>query len=157
MIQKTLWRAANFVFAAFFGLATYVQKNDPDPELWMVAYGVPVVVCLTTALSEDSEKSPVQVLAGAHLLLCVAAAGKLLSDMTSLQLAHLLNSEEGREFGGLLLVIAWLLITTQRPSTGGWSPWLAAMLSVVPMVLWGYYHFYSGLVPLQPQHCQGAI
>ncbi|XP_019637805.1 PREDICTED: transmembrane protein 220-like [Branchiostoma belcheri] len=157
MVQQTLWRAANLVFAAFFGLATYVQKNDPDPELWMVAYGVPTVVCLTTAMSENSEKRPVQALAGAHLLACVAAAGKLVSDMTSLQLAHLLDSEEGRELGGLLLVIAWLLITTQKPTTGVWSPWLAVVVSVVPVVLWGYYHFYSGLVPLQPEHCQGAI
>ncbi|XP_074168159.1 transmembrane protein 220 isoform X3 [Sminthopsis crassicaudata] len=34
---ETLRRSSNFVMAAFFALAAYVQINDPDAELWMGA------------------------------------------------------------------------------------------------------------------------
>nr|XP_035961165.1 transmembrane protein 220 isoform X4 [Halichoerus grypus] len=30
-----LWRACNWLMAAFFALAALVQVNDPDAELWM--------------------------------------------------------------------------------------------------------------------------
>ncbi|XP_061701881.1 transmembrane protein 220 isoform X2 [Syngnathoides biaculeatus] len=43
--MHVVWRACNGMMSLFFGLATYVQINDPDGALWMFGYGVPAVLC----------------------------------------------------------------------------------------------------------------
>ncbi|XP_028912899.1 transmembrane protein 220 isoform X2 [Ornithorhynchus anatinus] len=46
-----LWRGCNLLMAAFLALAAWVQVNDPDAGLWMVAYAVPAFLSLLVGLS----------------------------------------------------------------------------------------------------------
>ncbi|XP_027980956.1 transmembrane protein 220 isoform X1 [Eumetopias jubatus] len=46
-----LWRACNWLMAAFFALAALVQVNDPDAELWMVVYMIPALLSLLVGLN----------------------------------------------------------------------------------------------------------
>uniref|UniRef100_A0A8P0NJ20 Transmembrane protein 220 n=2 Tax=Canis lupus familiaris TaxID=9615 RepID=A0A8P0NJ20_CANLF len=46
-----LWRACNWLMAAFFALAALVQVNDPDAQLWMVVYMIPAALSLLVGLN----------------------------------------------------------------------------------------------------------
>uniref|UniRef100_F6SNJ0 Transmembrane protein 220 n=1 Tax=Equus caballus TaxID=9796 RepID=F6SNJ0_HORSE len=46
-----LWRACNWLMAAFFALAAVVQVNDPDAEVWVMVYMIPAVLTLLVGLN----------------------------------------------------------------------------------------------------------
>ncbi|CAI8034191.1 hypothetical protein GBAR_LOCUS19278 [Geodia barretti] len=40
------------VMAGFLALAAVAQLNDPDPLVWMAAYGLPAVLTLWTCITD---------------------------------------------------------------------------------------------------------
>ncbi|XP_040046953.2 transmembrane protein 220 isoform X1 [Gasterosteus aculeatus] len=154
------WRACNFLMSLFFALATYVQINDPDAGVWMVAYGVPAVLCACVGLTPHlTETLPWRRVADLHVLVSsavVAMMGWRLHRETVSEIFHL---EEGREFSGLVLTAGWLLLCRHsgRASVGMLRVSTAVAITVFPFVAWLYYYIHKELRSNWPSHCQNAI
>jgi hypothetical protein len=108
-------RAVNAVMFLLFLLAVAVQYNDPDPLRWMTVYGLAALGCLL-AIFGRLPRAGAALLAAAALVWALLLAPRVVGRQS-------LNSEEGREMMGLLIVVFWmtLLFFRARPreaSTG---------------------------------------
>ena len=108
-------RGGRIVNAAMFFLflwAALLQYNDPDPILWAVTYGLAAVFSLAAVLGRPTRILPA-LLAAVALLWSGSLALRVLGKQS------LVESEEGREMLGLLLVFLWMttlaLGTRSRP------------------------------------------
>ncbi|XP_023930682.1 transmembrane protein 220 isoform X2 [Lingula anatina] len=161
------WQAINVVAAVFFALAAYVQINDPDPYIWIPIYFIPTLLCLTIAIKpilvENTAWRNVCVI---HMAICLT--GTLYLTVTVLEMTlstrvNPLQHEEGRELGGLILVMAWLAILRfsgigSKSGSGhmGALLLLTATLSFAPLVFWGLC-FMGDWPQHSLSHCKGMF
>lgn len=102
-------RIVSAVMFAFFVYAVYVQFNDVDPVLWVIAYGVAGIVSLFAAMGRRVGRI-------AGLIAPVHAAWAIWAVMRTT--GHWFDGEAEREAGGLIICAVWLLIvafTFRRP------------------------------------------
>lgn len=94
--------ACGFMIGIFL-ISCIVQYNDPDPGIWLIAYGLAAVA---TALP----------LAGRHtllpLVLGLAYFGWAMFNMPHVAPGTWLQNEEARESGGLMVCAIWMAILT---------------------------------------------
>uniref|UniRef100_A0AAY4C7A7 Transmembrane protein 220 n=1 Tax=Denticeps clupeoides TaxID=299321 RepID=A0AAY4C7A7_9TELE len=123
--RQASWRLCNCLMSTFFALATYVQMNDPDAGLWMVAYAVPAGLCFLVCLkSTITETSLWRRLADLHVLVSTTFGTMLGWTLYRDNITNIFQQEEGREFGGLLLTVVWLLLCRHSGRDKESSRWL---------------------------------
>ncbi|XP_072298788.1 transmembrane protein 220 [Eucyclogobius newberryi] len=155
-----LWRIYNASMSLFFGLAAYVQINDPDAAVWMVGYGVPSLLCaLIGWWPHVTECAPWRRVADLHVLLSSAAVSILGWTLVKERVTDVFQREEGREFSGLLLTVFWLLLCRHsgRSPMGVCRVSAATAVALFPVVSWLYYHVHKELRVDWPSHCQDAL
>jgi hypothetical protein len=121
----------SFVMSAFFFISAALQRNDPDPLVWIAIYIIAGMASLLAALAIRGSTDWMQTarfLTGSIGLIALAAALlRARSALPHLTLVHLFESmkaetpaiEESRELFGLLLIAAWnaaLFLWLRRPS-----------------------------------------
>jgi hypothetical protein len=109
-------KIANGVMLIAFVFGVIVQYNDPDPARWMAIYGAAALACGLYAAERKQWIVPAVVLAVATIwaaTLAPAALGKV--GFGELFEAFEMKDERveiGREFGGLAIIAAWMLVLT---------------------------------------------
>jgi hypothetical protein len=109
-------KIANLVMLVAFVFGVIVQYNDPDPTRWMAIYGAAALACGLFAAGRKQWIVPAMVLAIAAIwaaTLAPAALGKV--GFGELFEAFEMKDERveiGREFGGLAIIAAWMLVLT---------------------------------------------
>ena len=126
-----LFSLLNYLLLALFVFSVAVQYNDPDPLVWMTIYGLAALACVVAL------KRPAQwVWPGVLCLSALGWAATILprvwgrvraGELFAAWEMKDLRVEEAREFGGLLIVAAWMLVlflrarlvwlTRRRPAT----------------------------------------
>ncbi|XP_027897176.1 transmembrane protein 220 [Xiphophorus couchianus] len=157
---SVVWRLSNFLMSVFFTLASYVQINDPDAGLWMVGYAVPAVLCGFIGFRPHvTETLPWRRVADLHLMISSAAIFMLGWKLYAERATQIFQQEEGREFSGLTLTAAWLLLCRRsgRAPVGKLRVSTAVAITVFPIVAWLYYHINKELRSDWPAHCKTAI
>ncbi|KAM8824223.1 transmembrane protein 220 isoform 2-T2 [Synchiropus picturatus] len=155
-----VWRTCNVFMSVFFALASYVQINDPDAALWMVAYGVPALLCAVIGFNPRVTESLVwRRAADFHVLISSAAVSVLGWKLHKLQTADVLQQEEGREFSGLLITVLWFLLCRHsgRSAVGTLRVATAVAITTFPFVAWLHYYINQELRASWPSHCKTAI
>ncbi|WAQ95519.1 TM220-like protein [Mya arenaria] len=147
-----VWQAVNLVMAMFFSLAALANLNDDDWYLWMPLYVVPALFAVSVVarpqLADNTLWNSGLVV---HLTLCCAYAlyqvVLLLEALSGNFQQNPLGHEAGREMGGLIIIIAWLVMcrftSIARPS-GSISNrslmsallLMSVTLAVLPLFLW---------------------
>ncbi|XP_076726512.1 transmembrane protein 220 isoform X2 [Callospermophilus lateralis] len=106
---RTLWRACNWLMAAFFALAALVQVNDPDAELWVVVYAVPAVLTLLVGVNPLVTGHFIwKSVSAVHMSFCLVWAAGLAYHFLLHTQHNILHEEEGRELSGLVIITAWM-------------------------------------------------
>jgi hypothetical protein len=115
-------RIVNFVLAAMFLIFAFVQINDPDPVVWILAYGAMAVFCIMAIF----EFYPGKFLAGLLAVFILYSfvyipgviewleqdnKGLLFDDVAKMQYPYI---EQAREFLGLLICIGVLIFHLVR-------------------------------------------
>lgn len=159
-----MWRVANGFMALFFAFASYVQINDPDPVIWMLIYAIPCFLCIALVIDSSLQDHYVwRYTAVIHVVVCNLGIFYSLSVLfgTEISFKNPLEYEEGREIGGLLIIIAWLGLCWLRRLRGFseanvffWSVIIA--VSLTPFVLLGYYVNTWDVSAIQ-SHCKDII
>ncbi len=109
-------KIANLVLLIAFIFGFIVQYNDPDPARWMAIYGAAALACGWYAAGRRQWFVPAVVLVIATVwaaTLAPAALGKV--GFGELFEAFEMKDERveiGREFGGLVIIAAWMLVLT---------------------------------------------
>ena len=105
------------LMTALFAISAYLQRNDPDPWKWMGMYAFLALLSLLSALGKPARWG---ILAG--LVACAALAveawpgfQEFLSNDDGIGLTQTMSNdyeyiEEGREFGGVAISTAALLV-----------------------------------------------
>ncbi len=113
-------RVAQLLLCPVFLWFAFLQLNDPDAHLWVLAYGLVAATCAAGALRRQS--------AVACLLLTVVLltwAAILSMDVSELlvkpEAPSLSDSEEARELTGLLLGAAWCAISGGHAARQRWK------------------------------------
>ncbi len=117
MTENRRNRIALWTMAAVYALSAIVQINDPDPWAWLAIYLAAMLVAL--AALRDLATTGAAALVGSVALVW---AGTLLPKVVGASLPALFESwemmgsevEEGRELGGLVLVIAGMGLIALR-------------------------------------------
>src|SRR5262245_45026809 len=113
-----MMRVLQWIMAAAFALSVAVQYNDPDPLVWMAIYGAAMIVAIWAARRPGSY--PWWVPAAVGVVALVWATRLMPQVMGRVRIPELFASwemknarvEVAREDGGLLIVAAWMAITT---------------------------------------------
>ncbi|XP_053309997.1 transmembrane protein 220 isoform X1 [Spea bombifrons] len=158
--RQGLWRVCNALMSVFFGLAAYVQVNDPDAEVWMVIYLVPSVLVLLVSVNSDITGHGVwRALADLHCAVCLTGAVYLLGKLFMDSRESILHEEEGRELSGLGIIALWLLLCrkTHKQIVGGFRLFIAVSVSVFPFLIWLYIYINKEMRTSWPQHCKTVI
>ncbi|HEY9047386.1 MAG TPA: transmembrane 220 family protein [Ohtaekwangia sp.] len=111
-------RVVNFLLAIMFLGFSFLQLNDPDPVIWILIYGVMAVTCIMAMFEYYSPKVLLAliVIYSAYSLLYIPGVidwlksdnpSELFSDVAKMAHPYI---EESREFLGLLICIAVLLM-----------------------------------------------
>lgn len=114
--MKLFLKVTNLVMLVAFVFGVIVQYNDPDPLRWMAIYGAAAAACGWYAAGRTKWIVPAMVLAIAAIwaaTLAPAALGKV--GFGELFEAFEMKDERveiGREFGGLMIIAAWMLVLT---------------------------------------------
>ncbi|XP_030645900.1 transmembrane protein 220 [Chanos chanos] len=159
-LSGVIWRVCNVLMSVFFALASYVQKNDPDAGLWMVAYAIPAILCLSISYSPQITESLLwRRVADLHVLVSTTFGAMLGWVVYTERITDIFQQEEGREFSGLMLTVLWLLLCRHsgRSSVGILRLTTAVGITVFPFVAWLYYYINKDLRASWPSHCTTAI
>nr|XP_061804930.1 transmembrane protein 220-like [Nerophis lumbriciformis] len=155
-----VWRACNGMMSLFFGLATYVQINDPDAALWMFGYGIPALLCALIGLKPHvTEMLPWRRVADLHIMLCTGMLLIIGWKLYGLNMSGVFQEEEAREFGGVVLTVLWLLLCRHsgRSAVGKLRVSAAILVTLFPFVSWFYFHTHEELRANWPSHCKTAL
>lgn len=158
--SQIIWKVCNMFMSMFFVLATYVQVNDPDAAIWMVAYGVPAILCFSIGIKADVTETLLwRRVSDLHVLLSSAVVAMLGWIMYKERITDIFQQEEGREFSGLMLTVVWLLLCRHsgRSDVGIGRLCPAVAITVFPFVAWLYYYLNKELRSSWPSHCTTAI
>ncbi|XP_061761708.1 transmembrane protein 220 [Nerophis ophidion] len=153
-----IWRVCNVLMSLFFGLATYVQINDPDAALWMVGYGVPALLCALIGLKHQvTETLPWRRVADLHMTMCGGFLVMMAWKLSKENPADVFQQEEGREMSGLMLTVMWLLLCRHsgRSTVGKLRVSAGVLITIFPFVCW--YHVHHNNRSSWPSHCTTAI
>jgi hypothetical protein len=111
-------RVLQWIMVAAFALSVAVQYNDPDPLVWMGIYGAAMAAALWAATRPRSYPwwlpatiGVVALVWAARLLPQVAGRVRIPELFASWEMKNA-RVEVAREDGGLLIVAAWMTITT---------------------------------------------
>ncbi|KAA0706243.1 Transmembrane protein 220 [Triplophysa tibetana] len=108
---QVVWRVCNLFMSLFFALASYVQINDPDAVLWMIAYAVPAGLCFSICCQQQITETLLwRRIADLHVLVASTFVFILGWNLYKEKITNIFQQEEGREFSGLLLTVFWLLV-----------------------------------------------
>lgn len=108
-----------------FAAAAAVQYNDPDPALWMAAYGAAAVCCALFWVGWRT-RTLAAVLSGAYALGALYLLTRVFGmtgflDPTGQEMIGV--TEPGREMVGLLLTAGWTgLLALQEPAEDSIKP-----------------------------------
>jgi hypothetical protein len=109
-----LLNAWNWLMAALFGLSAALQHNDPDPLPWIAIYAAAAAACVLWGLRRATWPlaAPVAVIAAVWAgLLVPEVLGHIgVSDLFLRMSEKGGRVEVGREIGGLLIVLAWMIV-----------------------------------------------
>ncbi|XP_064616849.1 transmembrane protein 220-like [Liolophura sinensis] len=145
-----IWRGVNAFMSLFFGLATAANVNDSDWYLWVPIYLVPTVLCLVLVINPIfSETNWWRYTALFHFILCLAYVVYLIVVVIEIIFGKKVNPlihEEGREFFGLLIVMAWLAVcrftpfgkSTQMKGTKHALLLVISIIALLPLVMWSF-------------------
>ena len=97
------FRIACVFMIGIFVLSCVVQYNDPDPWLWVAAYGLAGVA---TALALAGRHSPAVIPMG------LVYFGFAMFNMPHIAPGEWLTTETSRESGGLMICAIWMAILT---------------------------------------------
>ncbi|CAG5124912.1 unnamed protein product [Candidula unifasciata] len=146
------WRVFNVVMCVFFSLAAYVNFNDDDWYIWVPIYTVPALLSASVAMKPSlAESTSWNKLVSIDFILCslysLYQLFALFKKMPSNNLENPLIHEEGREMGGLLVILAWAGIarymspervkgieSSQRAAVIIF--WFITFLASIPLLLW---------------------
>ncbi|GFN78243.1 transmembrane protein 220 [Plakobranchus ocellatus] len=147
-----IWRTVHFLFAIFFSLACFVNRNDADWYLWMPIYSVPALLCFTASIKphlrgEVLWHAAANILFYGCLLYWLFEVFAVYMVYRSKGITNPFAFEEGRELGGLTIIVAWARIslssTTERSSDKSSKssivtllPWIMTSLAVIPLAFW---------------------
>ncbi len=106
----------NYVMIAAFLFSVIVQYNDPDPLAWMVMYGLAGAACVLWLRRRGGWAFPAAV-GGVALVWALSLASKVLGKVRFGELFEAFEMKDtrvevGREFGGLLIIAAWMAVLT---------------------------------------------
>lgn len=107
-------KAVRIVFGLLLLLFAVVQYNDPDPEVWMLVYGIGVALCF---LQVTSYNRIISYLSLAFALVCLIFA---IVNWPSVWMGFdqteppNINVEKARESCGLLIVSMFMIINSIR-------------------------------------------
>ncbi|XP_075559696.1 transmembrane protein 220-like [Dermacentor variabilis] len=127
--------------AVFFAMASYVQLNDPDAILWIVAYALPCFASVGEALQASwwSRKRRIILTSAATMLsgsLLVVSVWFWLRDATCVGFNPVV-CEYGRESGGSAIALIWMLLLRRDSELVGWKrATISATLSLLPVAIW---------------------
>lgn len=165
-----VWRVINFTMAVFCFLAVLVNVNDDDWYLWIPIYIIPAILCTLIAWNPHLTGNKIwNSLCDMHIVLCIAYAVyqvTLLVAVLGGQMKNPLQYEEGREMGGLFIILAWIglsrfssigrpdvLVTNTRLMNG--LLWITVFLAIVPLSLWSLCYISDW--HNQIGHCNGMF
>ncbi|XP_024289368.1 transmembrane protein 220 [Oncorhynchus tshawytscha] len=154
-----IWRVCNVCMSLFFALASYVQINDPDAVLWMVAYAIPANLCLLIAIKPHVTETLLwRRIAKLHMLISTAVVSMMGWTLYKEHITNIFQQEEGREFSGLMLILVWLLLCQHSGSSiGALRLSVAVAITIFPFVAWLYYYINKELRTSWPPHCKAAL
>ncbi|KAK7112472.1 transmembrane protein 220-like [Littorina saxatilis] len=147
----SVWRGINLFMAVFFLLATIANVNDGDWYIWMPIYMIPALLGLVVAAKPQFIETRLwSSLSVIHFTLCLAYAiyqGAVLVETLAGQVKNPLQHEEGREMGGLFIILAWLGISRFTSLGRPNSPvsnrsmmsallLMTVTLAVLPLLMW---------------------
>ncbi|XP_067860426.1 transmembrane protein 220 isoform X2 [Heptranchias perlo] len=137
------WRACNFCMSFFFALAAYVQINDPDAGIWIVAYLIPAALSFLVGLNPPITENFIwKSLSEMHMYMCSMVATLWGWYLLRYAKNSIFHEEEGREFLGYL---------------GGYRLSIAVFITVLPFITWLYYYINKELRASWPDHCRNTI
>ncbi|RUS75486.1 hypothetical protein EGW08_016754 [Elysia chlorotica] len=150
--QSSLWKVTNVVLGMFFSLACFVNRNDADWYLWMPIYSIPCLLCFSAALKPSLADGPFwQAVATLLLYGCLVYACyevfALSMVFTTRGIINPFAVEEGRELGGLIIIVTWARTVLSSLAAKGCSEsseqssmtsmvWVMASLAVIPLAFW---------------------
>ena len=111
--MMTILKYVNYVMSLSFLFSVIVQYNDPDPLVWMGIYGAAMIACILFTLGKLPSFLPIMVGVVAlvwMLSLTSQVIGKV--GFSELFQAFEMKDERievGREFGGLLIIVFWMM------------------------------------------------
>uniref|UniRef100_M3XKH9 Transmembrane protein 220 n=1 Tax=Latimeria chalumnae TaxID=7897 RepID=M3XKH9_LATCH len=92
-----LWRVCNVLMGLFFLVAAYVQINDPDAGLWIVAYIIPAALCILISITPQITENLIwKSLSELHVLVSTLVAGWLGHFLLTRATRAIIHEEEGR-------------------------------------------------------------
>ncbi|XP_048763045.1 transmembrane protein 220-like isoform X1 [Ostrea edulis] len=164
-----VWRIINLVLGVFFTLAGLVNLNDGDWYLWVPVYGVSALLCLPLVLKPQWSVSKIwNTVVTILFTLCLTYAVYqvvLLFEAIKGEMQNPLEKEEGREMGGLLIIIAWTSVarftTIGRPVHASNKQMMNALLLItvtltfIPLFTWSLCYVADWHTRLG--HCNGMF
>ncbi|XP_027802706.2 transmembrane protein 220 [Marmota flaviventris] len=155
---RTLWRACNWLMAAFFALAALVQVNDPDAELWVVVYAVPAVLTLLVGVNPLVTGHFIwKSVSAVHVSFCLVWAAGLAYHFLLHTQHNILHEEEGRELSGLVIITAWMSLchsSSKNPVGGRIQLVVATAIALFPLISWVYVYINKEMRSSWPTHCK---
>ncbi|XP_047403335.1 transmembrane protein 220 isoform X1 [Sciurus carolinensis] len=157
----TLWRACNWLMAAFFALAALVQVNDPDAELWVVVYAIPAILTLLVGVNPLVTGNFIwKSVSAIHMLFCLVWAVGLAYYFLLHTQHNILHEEEGRELSGLVIITAWMSLchsSSKNPVGGRIQLVVAIAIALFPLISWVYIYINKEIRSSWPTHCKTVI
>ncbi|KAF5911895.1 hypothetical protein HPG69_015873 [Diceros bicornis minor] len=136
-----LWRACNWLMAAFFALAAAVQVNDPDAEVWMVVYMIPAVLTLLVGLNPLVTGNFIwKTVSTMHIFFCISWAVGLAYYLMLHTQQNIIHEEEGRNPVGGRVQLA-----------------IAVVIALFPLISWIYIYVHKEMRSSWPTHCKTVI
>ncbi|KAM8955772.1 transmembrane protein 220 isoform 1-T1 [Lycaon pictus] len=156
-----LWRACNWLMAAFFALAALVQVNDPDAQLWMVVYMIPAALSLLVGLNPLVTGNFIwKSVSTIHILICIVWAVSLACHLWLHSQQNILHEEEGRELFGLVIITVWMSLchsSSKNPAGGRIQLATAVVITLLPFISWIYIYINKEMRSSWPTHCKTVI
>jgi len=159
------WKLTNGLMALFFFTSAVLQVNDPDSVIWIILYLVPGCMCFAVIIFPNIQEFwHFKSLALLQLVISIAGILYTIYHGSKEIVKHKTNifeTEEGREAGGLAIVVAWLIILLRTNSkhiqSMTLSSWIkvvsVAILPVTLTMIW----LYTVDISLSPKHCKGIL
>ncbi|XP_004433110.1 PREDICTED: transmembrane protein 220 [Ceratotherium simum simum] len=156
-----LWRACNWLMAAFFALAAAVQVNDPDAEVWTVVYMIPAVLTLLVGLNPLVTGNFIwKTVSTMHIFFCISWAVGLAYYLMLHTQQNIIHEEEGRELFGLVIITAWMSLchsSSKNPVGGRVQLAIAVVIALFPLISWIYIYVHKEMRSSWPTHCKTVI